>query len=147
MKLHVTQDFAVPREQVFDRVADFARFEERAQARGAEVLPLTEEHRLGWRILFDWRGLRHEVDMVIESIERPEGYTAWIGTRGISGTGAISTAPRNGGSRLTIDLDLNATSFAGRLVMQTLGFARPALEARLKRRLESLAQELETARR
>ncbi len=143
MKLHVTQDFRAPVETVFDRVADFARFEERARARGAEVLPLASEMGLGWCVLFDWHGMRHEVDLVIEEIERPTGYNARLATRGINGTGAISLDEVEVGlTRLSARFDLQATTFAGRLVMQTLGFARPALEARLSRRLEDLAREL-----
>ncbi len=143
MRLSVTQDFAAPPEAVFDRVADFARFEDRARDRGAEVLPLASEEGLGWCVFFEWHGMRHEVDLVIEAIERPDGYSARVATRGITGTGAITLRPlERRFTRLYADFDLGATTFAGRLVMQTLGFARPALEARLRRRLAQLADEI-----
>lgn len=144
MRLKVTQDIAAPPERVFDRVADFAHFEERAVARGAEVRPLATDDGLGWQVLFDWHGARREVDVRVETIDRPRGYEASVVTRGVRGTSEVSVTPLEGGpTRLVVALDLGATSFAGQLVMQTLSFARPALEARLSRRLSDLAREIE----
>ena len=144
MKLTVTQDFNAPPEAVFDRIADFAHFEDRARERGADVLPLTTPERLGWRVLFHWHGIHHELDLTIEEYERPSGYVVGIDGGAIAGTGEMALSPLgNGSTRLDSTFDLRATSLGGRLVMQTLGFARPALEARLKRKLEQLAAELD----
>ena len=143
MKLSAVQDIAAPPEAVFARIADFERFESRARARGAEVRPLTGAGRPGWSVSVDWQGVRRTADLVVETITPPEGYTLGLSTRGIAGTGAVTLMPAGSGTRLTLALDLGATTFAGRLLMQTLTFARPALEGALSRRLAKLAAEVE----
>jgi hypothetical protein len=103
------------------------------------------ENPPAWRIGVDWRGLLHEVDLMVQDIAAPRGYTARVATRGIDGDAAVAIAPRDPGSLLSVALRLDGQGFAGRMLLQTVNFARPMLEGRLEGALARLAAEIEAA--
>ena len=142
MRLEVTQAVAAPPEAVFARLADFPGFEARARRRRIPVKRLSDDPP-AWHIGVDWHGFSQEVELHVVWIRPPEGYEAALATRGLDGTARVTVVPAPGGSRLTVALEVGSRGFAGRLVLQTLAFARPALEARLKGALARLAAEVE----
>jgi hypothetical protein len=143
VRLEAAQIVEAPPEVVFHRLADFEMFEDRAARRGMPVKRLTADPP-AWRIGVDWRGLLHEVDLMVHDIAAPRGYVARVATRGIDGDAAVEIAPRDPGSLLSVALRLDGQGFAGRMLLQTVNFARPMLEGRLKGALARLAAEIET---
>jgi carbon monoxide dehydrogenase subunit G len=145
MRIEAEQHVAAPPEAVFARLADFESFEARAGRRGIPVERL-ENDLPGWRIGVDWHGMSYAVDLQVQTVTPPEGYSASVATRGVDGTAVIAIAPQDGGSRLRVTISADGRGVAGRMVLQTLGFARPILEGRLSRALSKLAGEIEAAR-
>ena len=144
MRIDAEQAIAAPPEAVFARLADFEMFERRAERRGIPVERVDRDPP-GWRIGVDWRGMSYTVDLQVETVTPPAGYTASVKTRGVGGSAVIDVAPHAGGSLLSVAVDVAGRGLAGRVVLQTLAFARPALEGRLKRALAKLAAEIEAA--
>ena len=142
MRVGATQRVAAPSETVFARLADFDMFEERARRRNIPVSRLANDPP-AWRIGVDWKGMSYTVDLNVVSVSPPEGYTADVATRGVGGSAVIDIAEDGAGSVLSVALDLEGKGFAGRMVMQTLSFARPALVGRLEGALAKLAREIE----
>lgn len=142
MRIEAEQAIAAAPEAVFARIADFEMFEARAERRGIPVERLDHDPP-GWRIGVTWKGIAYTVDLQVETVTPPEGYTASVVTRGAEGTAEIGIVPDTSGSRLSVAVDVEGQGFAGRVVMQTLGFARPALEGRLRGALGRLAAEIE----
>ena len=142
MRLNARRPVAAPPDAVFDRLADFSMFEARAERRGIPVDRIASDPP-AWRIGVDWRGVAHEVELHVLSVARPEGYDARVATRGVSGMAAVDIRAGGPGTLLAVDLQLRGEGFAGRMVLQTLTFARGMLQARLDGALGKLALEIE----
>jgi hypothetical protein len=143
MRIEARQPVAAAPETVFARIAHFEMFEERARRRSVPVERLADDPP-AWRIGVDWRGLAYSVELQVETVTAPSGYTANVLTRGVGGSAAVDIAPADRGSLLSVALHLEGQGMAGRMVMQSLSFARPALEGRLRSALAKLASEIET---
>lgn len=144
MRIEATQPVMAPPEAVFARMADFEMFEARARRRALPVERLAHDPP-AWRIGVDWRGMAYSVELAVETVTAPSGYVANVAARGVGGSAVIDILPRAPGSLLLVALDLWGQGLAGRMAMQTLGFARPMLEGRLQGALAKLAAEIETA--
>ncbi len=142
MRIEAVQSVAASPDAVFARLADFEMFEARAQRRGIPVDRLADDPP-AWRIGVEWKGLSYKVDLAVVTVEPPKGYTANVATRGVSGSARIDIAEDGAGSVLSVALALEGRGLAGRMVMQTLNFARPVLVGRLESALAKLAEEIE----
>ena len=142
MRIAARQRIAAAPEAVFARLADFEMFEARAARRGIPVERLADDPP-AWRIGVDWHGIRQEVDLKVRRVTPPEGYAAHVETRGMGGDARIEIVEEGKGSLLSVVLELEGHGFAGRMLMQTLSFARAALEGRLAGALAKLAAEIE----
>ena len=142
MRIAAEQAIAAPPETVFGRLADFPMFEERARRRHLPVERLTDDPP-AWRIGAEWRGMSYDVELRVETVTPPEGYTAAVAARGVEGQARIRIVPDGDGSVASVAVDFDARGLAGRMLMQTLQFARPMLEGRLKGALAKLAAEIE----
>jgi hypothetical protein len=129
-------------DEVFARMADFDMFEALARRRSVPVERLGGEPP-AWRIGVEWKGLAYVVELRVRTMTAPGGYLADVATRGIEGCAAVDIRPDGDGSVLRVAVDLGSLGVRGRMVVETLGLARPMLEGRLRGALARLAGEIE----
>jgi hypothetical protein len=142
MRIEVEQQVAAPPEAVLARAADFAGFEARARRRGLPVERLADDPP-AWRLGVTWHGHVHGVLLRIEGPVLPKGYRVAAEVRGIDALCVVDVALDGVQSMLSVRIDLAGRGIAGRMLMKTLGPARPVLEDRLRGALARLAAEME----
>lgn len=151
MRIKVREDIAAPAAHVFAAVTDTAAFERQALRRGADVRRLDRLPALGpgvgWRVGFPFRGRQRELDIEVMQLEAPVAASGRFGIGGIGGQATADLlALSRGTTRLTITLDLKASTLAARLLLQSLRLARGNLERRMQARVAAWARGVEGRR-
>ena len=148
MRFSSREDIEAPIEHVFNSATDFEGFERQALRRGAEVTRNDTYGKPGigseWRLKFLFRGKQRDVHARMTQFEAPNGFQAETETGGLEGTVSmelVALSPRR--TRMQVSIDLRARTLAGRLLIQSLKFARGNLNKRFSNRIWQFAQDIE----
>ena len=149
MTFSTREDIEAPIDHVFRAVTDFDGFERQALRRGAEVQRNDTLGKPGvgseWHLRFPFRGKQRNVFARITEMSSPNGYLAESEAGGLDGTVTLELmelSPRR--TRMQIALNLKARTLAGRLLLQSLKFARNNLGKRFSNRVWQFAQDVES---
>lgn len=147
MNLTTREDIDAPIGKVYEAVSDFERFERRLMRRGIDVLrdetcpPPNAGAR--WKITADWKGKPYEIDAELISIEPPDGFAMEAHAAGLICVGVVDlVALSKARTRLLVSVDLRATTFSSRLLLQSLRFAKGSVVGQFKSRVQEFAREL-----
>ena len=149
MRFSSREDIEAPIDHVFMSVSDFDGFERQALRRGAEVTRTDTFGKPGvgseWRLKFAFRGKQRDVYARMTEFEGPNGFQAETETGGLEGNVSmdlVALSPRR--TRMHVSIDLRARTLAGRLLIQSLKFARGNLNKRFSNRVWQFAQGIES---
>ncbi|MQQ09165.1 SRPBCC family protein [Epibacterium sp. SM1979] len=147
MELKTSEDIDAPIEQVFGLLSDFDNLERLAARRGLEVERLSQgavQEGMEWRVGYRLRGKDRSLDLRLTQLQ-PSTFMAVTGEgSGVSGQFGIellALSPRC--TRVSISVDLAASSLPGRLLLQSLKLARGKVEKRFKERVGRFTAVLE----
>jgi len=148
MRFSSREDIAAPIEHVFQAITDFDAFERQALRRGADVQRGDPNSAVGlgseWNLNFPFRGKDREVYARISEFDGPNGYAAVTEVGGLEGdlnVELVALSPKR--TRLQVSIDVRARTLAGRLLVQSLKFARGNLTKRFANRVGQFAQDVE----
>lgn len=148
MQFSAREDISAPIEHVFVAVSDFDGFERQILRRGAEIQRKDPSGGAGigseWKAKFEFRGKERKVTARITEFDAPNGYKSSGKTGGLEGdfgVELVSLSPNR--TRMTVSLDLTAKTLAGRLLVQSLKFAKGNLSKRFSKRVFGFAQGIE----
>ncbi len=152
MQLSTREDIEAPIEHVWTRITHFEGFERQALRRGAEVVRNDTMGSPGlgseWDITYNFRGKPREVDAKVTEYEAPGTLRIDAHSGGLDGillVELVSLSPRR--TRMQLSLEMAPRNLSGRLLVQSLKFARGNLEKRFKGRVYDYAQTLEASYR
>ena len=147
MNLTTREDIDAPIGKVYEAVTDFERFEKRLMRRGIDVLrddtcpPPNPGAK--WKISADWKGKTYDIDAELISIETPDGFAMEAHSSGLICVGVVDlVALSKARTRLLVSLDIRATTFSSKLLLQSLRFAKGSVIGRFKSRVTEFAREL-----
>lgn len=148
MKFSSKEDIAAPADYVFDAITDFAAFERSALRRGAEVQRIDTLQVVGpgmeWAASFVLRGRQRDVRLELVSMDRPNCIVVRSHSGSIDGTFRVDLVPLSRGrTRMSVALDLAATTLSARLMMQSLKLAKTKLVKRFRDRVAAFAEDVE----
>lgn len=148
MKFSSKEDVEAPIGLVFDLLADFEAHERQAIRRGIEVQRTHTRTEPGvgmsWHALFDLRGKRRDIDVVVSAFDRPNSIHFTSDTQGLDGLltmELIELSPRR--TRMAIEVDLKPKTLSARLLVQSLKLAKKNLTKRFKLKVADYARALE----
>ncbi|MDF0600768.1 SRPBCC family protein [Psychromarinibacter sp. C21-152] len=152
MKLSTREDIEAPIEHVWSRVTNFDGFERQALRRGAEVVRNDTMGAPGlgseWDITYTFRGRPREIDARVATFDAPTTLRLEAQSGGLDGTvqvELVSLSPRR--TRMQLSLEMAPRNLSGRLLVQSLKFARGNMEKRFKGRVYDYAQTVEASYR
>jgi hypothetical protein len=144
MKVNARQDIEASAADVFQMLADFARWERDALRRGAGVQRTDRLEAPGvgtaWLVDFDWRGTARKVALTVTGFDPGAGLALSMDAGSLAGNALfdlVALSPRR--TRLTLKTEITAKSMLGKVLMQTLRLGKKQIEERLQSRLASLA--------
>ncbi|MAC76640.1 MAG: hypothetical protein CML66_01065 [Rhodobacteraceae bacterium] len=148
MKFSSKEDVEAPIGLVFDLLADFETHERQAIRRGIEVQRTHTRTEPGvgmsWHALFDLRGKKRDIDVVVSAYDPPNSIHFTSDTQGLHGFTTlelIELSPRR--TRMAIEVDLKPKTLAARLLVQSMKLAKKTLTKRFKLRVADYAKALE----
>lgn len=148
MNFTTRQDVEAPIAFVWKRATDFTAFERQGLRRGAEVRRRDTLREAGvgaiWDAKFTFRGKERALTAQIVAFDPPNTYTVQVTSGGITGLCLVDlVALSRGRTRLTVAVDLSASSLSARLLLQSLKLARGSLNKRFADRIEAMAQDMQ----
>lgn len=148
MKFTTKEDVEVPIEAVFDMLCDFESFERSAMRRGAEVQRVDQMTRPGvgmtWKVAFDLRGKRREMELEMVSFERPEEMVLESTSPGLLGQMKFELMPLSRSrTRVLVELEVKPLNLSARLLVQSLKLAKTSLTNKYKQRVAEYAKSME----
>ena len=148
MRFTSREDVHVPIEEVFAAITDFRAFERQLLNRGATVQRRdpAERPQVGsiWDVGFTFRGRRRVVVATLSQIEHPNLLAIDLAVDGLTGIFKVELLPLSRQkTRMSIALDLSASTLSARLLLQSLKLAKANLTRRFKVRTADFALSLE----
>ena len=147
MQFSTKEDIEAPIDQVFRMVSDFDNLERQAMRRGAEVRRVDDGPKgvgMRWKIDFDFRGRRREVEIVTTEYDVPNRIVAESTSGGLEAVCIVDlVALSRKRTRLSLDVQLEATTLSSRLLVQSLKLAKGKLTKRFHLRVAEYARDLE----
>lgn len=152
MKLTTREDIEAPIDYVFAQATDFDSFERQALRRGAEVYRTDALGVPGvgseWKLRFSFRGSERNVAAKMVEFDAPNGFRAASEAGGLEGDVILDLMPLSPRqTRMQVTLDLRPRSLTGRLLIQSLKFAKNKITKRFSGRVSSFAQDIESRHR
>jgi uncharacterized protein YndB with AHSA1/START domain len=150
MKFTAKEDIKVPIDHVFAAVTDFDRFERQGLRRGADIQRKDKNDSgvvgMGteWRVKFRFRGKERKLKTRVVAFEAPNSFRTHTNAGSIESDfdlDLVALSPNT--TRLSIQLELRANTLAGRLLVQSLKFAKGNLSRRFSNRIWQFAQTIE----
>lgn len=148
MKFSTREDIEAPIEDVFASITDFDGFERQALRRGAEVTRRDSLSVPGvgaeWQLRFTFRGKERDVNARMTEFSPPNGFQAKTKSPSLEGlisVELVALSPRR--TRLQVSIDVAPTSLTGRLLVQSLKFAKTNVNKRFAKRVWQFAQVIE----
>ncbi|MDO5606314.1 MAG: hypothetical protein Q4G25_14245 [Paracoccus sp. (in: a-proteobacteria)] len=138
MKFSSRYDKEIPAGQFFDAVSDFDRIERMMMRRGVQ-LTRVQDISVGtraWDLVFDWRGKRRELRLVLVQFDRPErlaltGDSKPFELRIDMSVVALSRQK----SRLIFEMEIRPRNMRARLALQTAKLGKAQINRRLSERI------------
>ena len=148
MKLSSKHTVDAPAAAVFDAVTDFTAFEAMLNSRGVSIerAPGVSPPSVGacWNAQFRWHERAYNVVAELVAVESGSSYAIESKGNGIVCLGVIDveaiSAKR---TRLFVSFDFSATTFASKLLLQTIRITGPSLNRRLDTRVAEMAARIE----
>ena len=149
MKFSAKEDIEAPIEQVFEMLSDFDAYKRQAMRRGIEVQRTDTRTAPGvgvsWHALFDLRGKRRDIDIVVSAYDRPDAIHFTSDTQGLHGLVTMQLTPLSPKrTRLGVEVDLKPKTLSARLLVQSLKLAKSNLTKRFKLKVADYAKTMET---
>lgn len=148
MKFSTREDIEAPADAVFDALSDFARFEQTAAGRGADVARLDPlaavAPGLGWSIRVPVRGRMRRVLCEMTGFDRPsrlafnaesKGFLMELKLRLV----VLSEAR----TRLGVEFEIRPRGLTSRLLLQSARINKASYERRFEARVQKLAADIE----
>lgn len=152
MNLSAREDIEAPIEHVWSRISNFDGFERQALRRGAEVSRSDPQGAPGlgseWDIKYTWRGKEREIDAKMAEFDPPNSLRLDIHSGGLDGflnVELTALSPRR--TRMQVSIEMAPRNLSGRLLVQSLKFARGTMEKKFKGRIRDYAKGVETSYR
>lgn len=150
MKFSSKEDVEAPIGHVFERLSDFDAHERAAIRRGMEVRRTDRRVVPGvgasWHALFDLRGRRRDVDIVVSAFDAPNRIHFSSDSQGLTGLMTMDLVPLSAmRTRMAIEVDLKPKTLQARLLIQSLKLTKKSLTKRFKLRVAEYAKSVEDA--
>lgn len=149
MKFSTRQDIDAPIGFVFEALSDFEARERAALRHGIEVTRADDltapAPGLAWRATFALRGKPQLLEMRLQDYVPPERMLFLAETKALFGSLSLdlmNLSPQL--TRVIVGLELKPRTIAARVMLQSVRLAKHRAQARLERRVQSDAQEIES---
>lgn len=152
MRFSVREDTALPAEQLFAALSDFARIERMMVRGGADVRRVDPAHQPGpgmaWDIAFDLQGKRRALLLTITRLDPPEA----IVIRGEGETVDLDVAVTvialtRAKSRMMLDVTVRPRNMRARLMLHTAKLGKAQLDRKFAQRVGAFLDDLSPRRR
>lgn len=136
MEIISQTDVEAPQDFVFGAVADFNSFERQALRRGIDVSRLSDPGPVDtgarWRVKFEYRGRKWDVESHIAAFDRPGGYRILSASDGmdLETTVDLLALSRNV-TRMTVTLKPRARTVVNRVFLQSLKLVRGRVQEKM----------------
>ncbi len=142
------EDIDAPIKQVFKLLTDFGFFERAALRRGIEVQRVDGRQDVGrgmaWIITGMMRGKMRNIRLTLTEYNAPNSMTFTGGEKGLDGVMKVElVALSRKRTRLTLRVELSATTLPSRLLLQSMKLGRGKMQTRFQVRLAEFAADLE----
>ncbi len=148
MKFSTREDIDAPIDHVWAEVTNCEAFERQATARGVKVARTDALGQLGigteWDIEISFRGKPRKVDARVVGFEAPGMMRIDSLAGGVEAALVLELtelSPRR--TRMELSVDMTAANISGRLLLQSLKFAKGKLDKRFSDRVTQFANGLE----
>ncbi|QFT58695.1 Polyketide cyclase / dehydrase and lipid transport [Sulfitobacter sp. THAF37] len=148
MKFSTKEDVDAPIDAVFEMLSDFESFERSAMRRGAEVQRTDQMKQPGpgmtWRVAFDLRGKRREMDLEMVTYDRPNEMVLESTSPGLLGNMSFEMMPLSRSrTRVLVELEVKPLNLSARLLVQSMRLAKNSLTRKYKLRVAEFARQME----
>ncbi len=147
MKLSSHHTVDAPICEVYEAIADFDAFEMLLSERGVAVAraPGVAPPSVGakWAVQFCWRERAYDIAAELVSVDPGASYAIESKGNGIVCIGVVDVEPMSvSQTRLHVSFDFSATTFASKLLLQTIRLTEPSLNRRLDKRVADVASRI-----
>lgn len=144
MKLSSQKIVEAPIAEVYQAVLDFESFEDMLSARGTKITRTgavtPPEKGIKWTANFKWHERAYDVDAELVTVDPGHGYAIESKGNGITCMAVVDLQEASATeTKLFVSFDFGATTFASKLLLQTLRLTGPSLNRRLDKRVDSFA--------
>lgn len=144
MKLSSQKIVEAPIAEVYGAILDFATFENMLSGRGTKITRTGSvappEQGAKWNACFKWHERAYDVDAELISVDQGNGYAIESKGNGITCMAVVDLQEASETeTKLFVSFDFRATTFASKLLLQTLRLTGPSLNRRLDKRVEAFA--------
>ncbi len=148
MKFSTKEDIEAPIDSVFEMLCEFDQFERAAMRRGAEVQRVDSMQAPGqgmkWEAAFDMRGRRREIEIEMETFERPTEMKLATTSPGLCGDMIFELlALSRSRTRILVTMEVRPLNLPARLLVQSLKLAKTSLTKKYKLRVAEYAKSME----
>ena len=148
MKLSSQKTVDASIDRVFAAITEFTAFEVMLRERGAHVEQTSgsvpPDVGAKWKARFKWHERAYDVQTEMVSVDPGVGYAIESKGNGIVCMGVVDLeAIDERRTRLFVSFDLAATTFASRLLLQTLRLTGASLNRRLDKRVSAYVERIE----
>jgi hypothetical protein len=142
MKFSTRQDIEASADFVFQQLTDFDGFERQAMRRGAQVQRKAPSQPIAvgssWELSLPFRGKQRDVHAQIVTLDAPNQLNGLGLSGGLSMSVDIELVPLSAQrTRVTYGLDVTPKNLSSRILVQSMKFAKTALQRRFERRLSN----------
>ena len=148
MKLRHEEDIAAPRDVTFAAFSDLDGLMAKLAPRGVELSrddhPAPPASGSLWRTSIDFHGLVRSVEIRLQDLSPPRGYTLAGMSKELSAALAVSFEALGAArTRMALEITIRPRAISGHMLMPPLHMLRPKFEARLATHLGAWAREIE----
>ena len=147
MKLASQKIVEAPIEDVYAAIVDFRAFEDMLAERGTKIerrgTTQPPESGAQWVASFKWHDRAYDVDAELVSVDPGWGYAIDSHGNGITCMAVVDLQEASlTETKLFVSFEFGATTFASKLLLQTLRLTGHSLNRRLDKRVETFAAKL-----
>ncbi|WP_187430584.1 hypothetical protein ROLI_037190 [Roseobacter fucihabitans] len=147
MKFSTQQEIDAPIAVVFAMLSEFDALEAALRRRGADVArmddPVGPGAGLKWHVRVELAGGMRAVDVEIVAFDPPARMGAILVSQGVQGDTRLSLVALSAEkTRVLFEVDLRATTFAARVLLQPLKLGKTSLDQRFEARVAQYLDEM-----
>jgi len=148
MKVSSRHDVEVPIEFAFERITDFGELETQAMRRGIDVHrknpKLSDNVGAVWDLKVPFRGKPRDITSTILECDAPNMLVVQSVSGGLEIRAEIELIDLSKTrTRMFLSFDVTPNSLSARVLLQSVKFAKGAMQKRLKKRLAQMGDYLE----